>query len=278
MADGGGASVPTRSPSRRRPLEGKRILVTRPKDQARSLTGALEALGASVIAAPAIRIQPPDDFAPLDRAIRKLERFDWIVFTSVNGVRAFFERRRRARPDASLARVRFAAIGPATARALEAHDPSIAAEVVPERYVAEDVFRALKEADELSGKRILLPRADIAREALPRLLREAGAFVVVVCAYRTEPDAESIERAVRLAEKGGVDLVTFTSGSTVRSFFEVARSRSPKASFEFACASIGPITSAALRGLGLEPDVEAAEHTADGLVEAILHHYGSARS
>jgi uroporphyrinogen III methyltransferase/synthase len=255
------------------PLAGKRIVVTRPRAQASSFTAKLEALGANVVEAPAISIEPPEDYGPLDRALRELTSFDWVIFTSANGVHAFFERRRQASAEIPLSGVRFAAIGPATAGVLEREEPSIHADVVPDRYVAEDVFRVLNDKESLSGKRILLPRASIAREALPDLLRDAGATTVVVTAYRTEPALESIERAVRLAESGDIDLVTFTSGSTVRSFFDVAKARGKTPRLSIACASIGPITTSVLREVGVAPVVEAKEHTADGLVEAIVDYY-----
>lgn len=250
-------------------LAGKRVVVTRPRHQARPLTEALRRLGAEVLEAPAIRIEPPDDYGPFDRALRELAAYDWVVFTSANGVDAFFERLDATAESADLARVRAAAIGPATADALA--DRGVRAEVIPERYVAEDVFRALSEADDLAGRRVLLPRADIAREALPDLLKRAGARVDVVVAYRTVPADDEIREAAELVRNDGVDVVTFTSASTARSFFHSVpvASLSPRV----AAASIGPITSKALRELGVEPRIEAEHYTVEGLVEAILRHY-----
>jgi uroporphyrinogen III methyltransferase/synthase len=244
------------------PLRGRRIIVTRPRHQAESLRSALEALGADVVVAPAIRIEPPADWAPLDAAIDRADNYDWIVFTSVNGVEAFFDR------ATSTPRCEFAAIGPATEDALS--ERGVRASVVPERFVAEEVFEAMSRRTDLSGKKILLPRADIAREALPKLLRDAGGDVDVVVAYRTTPASEDIERALALVRDASVDAVTFTSGSTVRSFFssadEAVRARVTP-------ASIGPITSDALREENVEPVIEAERYTTEGLVEAIRRHF-----
>jgi uroporphyrinogen III methyltransferase / synthase len=251
-------------------LTGKRIVVTRPRHQARPLTEALRRLGAEVVEAPAIRIEPPNDYAPLDRALRALTTYDWIVFTSANGVEAFFERRSSVDPAGDATALRFAAIGPATNDCLV--ERGLRAEVIPDRFIAEDVFRALSEAEDLAGKRILLPRADIARQTLPDLMREAGAVVDVVVAYRTVPAKEEIRAAAALVREDAIDVVTFTSASTAKSFFDAISpaSLSPRV----AAASIGPVTSRALRDLGVEPAIEAERYTVDGLVEAILRHCG----
>ena len=246
----------------RKPLHGRRIVVTRPRHQAESLRNALAALGADVVVAPAIRIEPPADWAPLDGALAHADDYDWIVFTSVNGVEAFFDR------VTSTPRSAFAAIGPATADAL--CERGVEATVVPERFVAEEVFEALSRHTDMSGKKVLLPRADIAREALPKLLRDAGADVDVVAAYRTVASSEDIERATALVRDGSVHAVTFTSGSTVRSFFSAA---DDAVRARVAPASIGPITSEALREENVEPVIEAERYTTDGLVEAIRQHF-----
>lgn len=251
-----------------RPLAGRRIAVTRPRHQAASLVAALEALGAAVLEAPAIRIEPPEDRRPLDEALARLERYDWIVFTSVNGVEAFFRRlSERSLPIPE--RAAFAAIGPATARALRDH--GCEPRVVPERFVAEEVFRALSEEGAVRGRRFLLPRAEIAREALPRLLREAGADAEVVVAYRTVPEDSGVRAAADAVARGEVDAVTFTSASTARSFFDAVSPESVRG--KTAAASIGPITSAALVALGVPPAIEAETYTVEGLVEAIARHF-----
>ena len=248
--------------ARKTPLRGRRIIVTRPRHQAASLKNALATLGADVVVAPAIRIEPPVDGAPLDAAVARADDYDWIVFTSVNGVEAFFDR------ATSTPRSEFAAIGPATADALS--ERGVRASVVPERFVAEEVFAALSRHTDLSGKKILLPRADIAREALPNLLRDAGCDVDVVAAYRTTPASEDIERAIALVRDSSVDAVTFTSGSTVRSFFSSA---DDTVRARVTPASIGPITSDALREENVEPVIEAERYTTEGLVEAIRRHF-----
>ena len=180
------------------PLSGKLIVVTRPRHQAGSLAERLRALGAQVVEAPAIRIVPLEDWGPVDAALDRLATYDWIVFTSVNAVEAFFGRLAAPLP----ARLRFAAIGPATAEALVGR--RVTPEVVPERFIAEDVYRALSDRVDLTGKKFLLPRADIAREALPRLLREAGADVDVVAIYRTVPAKAEIAQAAALVAEGKV--------------------------------------------------------------------------
>ena len=247
------------------PLSGKLIVVTRPRHQAGSLAERLRALGAQVVEASAIRIVPLEDWGPVDAALDRLATYDWIVFTSVNAVEAFFGRLAAPLP----ARLRFAAIGPATAEALVGR--RVTPEVVPERFIAEDVYRALSDRVDLTGKKFLLPRADIAREALPRLLREAGADVDVVAIYRTVPAKAEIAQAAALVAEGKVDVVTFTSGSTVRGFFEdidpTTLGEKPLP------ASIGPITSAALREIGVFPRIEATSFTTAGLVEAIVRHF-----
>jgi uroporphyrinogen III methyltransferase/synthase len=252
------------------PLAGRTILVTRPRRQSRPLADALRRLGATVIEAPAIEIEPPSDFRPLDEAIGRLATYDWVVFTSANGVEAFFDRLSEVRPQALSSSPKLAAIGPATAESLR--ERGYEADVVPGKYVAEDVFRAIAGRVELSGKRFLLPRADIAREALPELLRAAGAIVDVVIAYRTVRNDEEMRRASELVERGELDMVTFTSASTARSFFARVDPRSLENRAR--AASIGPITSNALRELGVTPAVEAERFTTEGLVEAILRHYG----
>ncbi len=251
------------------PLSGRVIVVTRPRRQSRPLADALRRLGATVVEAPAIEIEPPSDFRALDEALGRIAKYDWVVFTSVNGVEAFFDRLSEVGPQASLSSQRFAAIGPATAESLR--ELGFEAEVVPEKFVAEEVFRSIADRGDVSGKRFLLPRADIAREALPELLRAAGGIVDVVVAYRTVPAEEEMRRASSLVERGEVDMVTFTSASTARSFFAKLDPRAVEG--RAVAASIGPITSNALRGLGVRPAVEAERFTTDGLVEAILRHY-----
>jgi uroporphyrinogen III methyltransferase/synthase len=255
------------------PLRGWRIVVTRAREQAAELTASLRLRGADVIEAPAIRIEPPLDWTPLDGAIGRLERYDWIVFTSTNGVRFFMDRLHTLERQPSVLRqAKLAAIGPATRAELESH--GLRADIVPKRFIAEEVFEALGRSGRLEGSRILLPRADIAREALPELLRAEGAHVDVVVVYRTVAAREEIRRAVDLVLEGEVDAVTFTSGSTVRSFFSVLED-TERLRGRFIPASIGPITSQALRDEGFPPGIEAEEYTSEGLVEAIVEYYAA---
>lgn len=252
-------------------LTGRRILVSRAREQSAGLTDGLRRHGAEVVEAPAIRIEPPSSWAPLDQAIQALPSYDWVLFTSVNGVKYFLQRMRSLGMDTKgLKAVKLAAIGPATREELETH--ALAVDVVPERFIAEEVFRALKRSGPLRGRRALLPRADIAREALPELLRKEGMQVDVVVAYRTVTAREDIRRGVDLVTRGLIDAVTFTSGSTVRSFFSAVEDRESLRG-KFIPASIGPITSRALREQGFEPIIEAERYTTDGLIEAIVTYY-----
>ena len=253
----------------RRPLFGRRVVVTRARAQAGELSAELEKLGAEVHEFPTIEIQPPKDFEPLDAAIRVLDSFGWIVFTSVNGVEAFLARLRhhgmdlRAVPrDAKLA-----AIGPATAQKLE--DAGFRVDVVPEEYRAEALIGAL-DANSLAGERILIPRASVAREILPEKLREAGAEVVVPPAYESIPSSEGREELSRRLHSGEIDCVTFTASSTVENFvraFGAEESARLLAGTRVAC--IGPITADTARKHGLRVGVEAEEYTISGLVEAV---------
>jgi uroporphyrinogen III methyltransferase/synthase len=250
------------------PLEGKCIVVTRPERRARSLAEALRSLGARVIEAPAIRIEPPSDAGPLENALDRIRssEYDFVAFTSANAVEIFFERLSERIPSS----LRFAVVGKATAASLE--ERGLVAHVIPERFTAEETFRALEAVESLSGKRFLLPRADIARPTLAELLESRGAVVDSVEAYRTVPDPEGVRRACELVVDGEVDVVTFTSASTVTSFFAGLEEIDPGggARSRFAAASIGPVTSSALRRLGVEPSLEAEPSTTAGLVGAIV--------
>ena len=247
----------------RRPLFGKRVVVTRARAQASDLSEALEGLGAEVLQFPTIRITVPADAEPLRRAVRCVEEYDWLVFTSVNGVGHFWEALSDAGRDTrALGATRVCAIGPATAEALRTR--GVAPDLVPDRYVAEAVVDALVR-DGVEGRRVLLARADIARDVLPQGLRAAGAEVDDVVAYRTVVDGDGSDQLRGELGRGGVDLVTFTASSTVRSFVDYVGRELGGAKV----ASIGPITSQTARDLGLPVHVEADEFTIDGLVRAI---------
>jgi uroporphyrinogen III methyltransferase/synthase len=256
------------SDGRKRPLAGKCVVVTRPENRARPLAQALTEMGARVVLAPAIRFEPPRDPRPLDDALARLAAYDFVVFTSATAVDAFFDRVETAPPPRRLPPIRFVAVGPKTAESLRRR--GYHSDVVPERYTAEGLGEALLAVEEVRGKRFLLPRADIAREVLIDLLESLGASVDAVVAYRTVPATEEIRHAVELVKAGQVDVVTFTSGSTARSFLEALPDR--ELSRRFVAASIGPATSFALRELGVEPTVEAAISTTEGLVDAIARY------
>jgi len=252
----------------RRPLFGRRIVVTRSRAQASELAAQLDALGAETIEAPAIRIEPPQDMRPLRDAARRAGEFDWIVFTSVNGVDAFFAALADNRQDArALGGRRIAAIGPATAARLAAH--GIRADLQPEAFTGAAVATALAAQGSLAGVRILLPRADIAPKELVETLAGKGAIACNVVAYRTAPDLSGRDAVRERLAQGEVDWLTFTSSSTVKNFLEAVGAEAVRAARP-KIASIGPTTSATLREAGLEPTVEADPHTIPGLVDAIV--------
>jgi uroporphyrinogen III methyltransferase/synthase len=254
----------------RRPLFGQRVVVTRARAQAGELSRELETLGAEVFEFPTIEIQAPDDFGPLDGAIRELDYFDWIVFTSVNGVEAFVERLRyhgldlRSVPQ----RAKVAAIGPATAHRVE--EAGLRVDVTPEEYRAEALIEALEDGP-LTGKRVLIPRAKVAREILPEKLREAGAEVVVPPAYESVPSSEGKGRLEELLESGEINCVTFTASSTVENFVRAfGEEVAARLLSRTRVACIGPITAETARKYNIGVDVEAGEYTIPGLVDAVL--------
>jgi uroporphyrinogen III methyltransferase / synthase len=252
-----------------RPLFGKRVVVTRARAQASGFAARLDAMGAEVVQFPTIRIVPAADEEPLLRAAREADGYDWIVFTSVNGVARFWAAMRAVGRDArALGGVSICAIGPATAAALELE--GVRADLVPEKFVAESVLEALRAEGDLTGRRVLLPRAELARSTLPEGLEAAGAEVTDVVAYRTVPDGGEAERFREMLAAGEVDLVTFTASSTVNNFVDLVGTAIGGA----VVASIGPITSATARERGLPVHIEASEYTIDGLLDAIRSFFG----
>jgi len=251
-----------------RPLVGQRIIVTRARAQAGELTEKLTQLGAKVIECPTIRIEPPEDVAPLQKAIQDLPKYDWLILTSVNGVEAFFNHLRAAGYDARrLAGVKVCAIGPATAKKLM--NFGIRPDLVPHRFVAESILEAFTSRDNIENQRILLARADISRKELHVGLLDMGAVVDEVVAYRTVRDELGKEQAVEAIKGDEVDWVTFTSSSTVRNFLEIIGLEKLEGK-KLKIASIGPITSTTIEESGLKVDVEAKEYTIPGLVEAMV--------
>jgi uroporphyrinogen III methyltransferase/synthase len=244
------------------PLFGRRIVVTRDRRQAPELAQPLEELGAEVLLAPVIEIRPPADPGPLRAALARLSSYDWLIFTSVNGVRSFIQHLDASGCDLRSLRARICAIGPATRAAVEALHLKV--DRMPAEYVAESLLEALA-ADDLENKRVLLPRAAVARDLAPAELARRGAHVDVVEAYRTAPP-EDCRAAVAEALARGPHWITFTSSSTVRNFAQAAAGLPLEG---VRIASIGPVTSKTARELGFEVAVEAQPHTVPGLVEAI---------
>jgi len=247
-----------------RPLFGRRIVVTRAAAQAPLLSERLRELGAEVVEMPATRVVRLD-LSPLRDAVARIGEYQWIIFTSQNGVAIFWEQLLGSGLDArALAGVRIAAVGPATAGALLEH--GIVVDVVPERFVAESLLEKLAERDDVAGARVLYVTAEGAREVLPEGLEELGAIVQRIDAYRSIVDGTGAKRLRRALEEGNVDLVTFTSASSVRGYVETV---GEELSRRAPAASIGPATSEAIRAAGIDLKVEAKESTIDGLVEAI---------
>jgi uroporphyrinogen-III synthase len=251
-------------------LAGIRILVGRARHQASELSAGLRKLGADVIEIPFIEIHKPSSYQPLDSALNRLHEYDWLILTSVNGVEAVWERvRKLGLPTSDLKKPKIAAIGPATKRAIENHELKV--HVVPKEYVAESVVRSLH--DQVKGKRILLARAKVARDVIPRELRKRGARVDVAEAYETVVPLASRARlrSLLLDSKRRPDVIAFTSSSTARNFAALLGPRQPSALIPTGIrfASIGPVTSATLRELGMDPHIEAKEYTIPGLIEAI---------
>jgi uroporphyrinogen-III synthase len=258
-----------RKPNEVRPLAGTRILVGRARHQASRLSAGLRSLGASVVEIPFIEIRKPQSFQSLDDALKNLKSYDWLVLTSVNGVEAMWERRRKFRLTRKHFRhLQIAAIGPATKQALL--KSGLKVKMVPEEYVAESVVRGLR--DKVSGKRVLLVRAKVARDVIPEELRAAGAKVDVVEAYETVVPKKSRDRLRTLMKDSTrrPHLVTFTSSSTARNFAELLGPAGTRSLRDVQLASIGPVTSATLRELQLPVAIEAREFTMSGLIRAIL--------
>jgi len=247
----------------RLPLFGRRIVVTRAREQAGTLSQSLRALGAEVIELPTIEIRPAPDYAALDNAIAALASYDWLLFTSTNGVRFFLDRLDAGTVDLRAIRGRICAIGPATREALERFHLKV--DVMAEQYVAEGLLTALS-GHNLSAARVLIARAAVARDTLPAELTRRGAHVDVVEAYRTLPPEDLAERAAALLARQP-DWITFTSSSTARNLVNATGAAALQ---NVRTASIGPITSATLRELGVPVTIEAAEFTVPGLIEAIL--------
>jgi len=248
------------------PLSGIRVMVTRSSDQARILSAKLQNLGATTIEIPMIEVTTPSDTGPIDRSIRDLTKYDWIIFTSVHGVEFFLQRMAVLHvPFSNLGSVKIATIGPATSIALQNIGRS--PDYVPSEFLSENIAPGL---GRLEGKRILLPRADIASQKLPIQLREMGACVDEVVAYWTITPRELNSNRLRAGLESGVNVITFTSPSTVRNFAKaLERAGGSKYLNSVKVACIGPVTAEAARRVGMTVGIIAQPHTIDALVEAI---------
>lgn len=257
-----------------RPLLGKTIVVTRTRDQASGLVERLADLGADCLEFPTIRIAPPSDWSGMDQSIRRIEEYDWIFFTSPNGVRFFFERLEHLLLDWRILKgLKIGVIGPATAQALGTFH--IRPDLIPEKYQAEHLLESLSHIP-LTNQKILIPRAEQAREILPEGLRQMGAEVSVVSAYQTLPVSEGKEPLREKLEQGEVDCLTFTSSSTVINFLALfPRQEILPLLKKITIACIGPITAQTARNNGLQVTITAEDYTIPGLVQAIENHYSS---
>jgi uroporphyrinogen III methyltransferase / synthase len=254
-----------------KPLFGRRILVTRAREQASEFARRLEAAGAEVVEYPAITIAPPESFRPLDAAIGRLQEFRWLILTSVNGVRYFWERLAAAGKDArDLAGLNVAAIGPATAEALATR--GIRADLVPPEFKAEGLLEALAGVD-LSGVGVLIARAAEAREILPETLAARGARVEVVPAYRTVQNAEDAAALRAMLEEKSIHAVTFTSSSTVRNFLDAVGPEAVELLRGVVVASIGPITAETAARHGIDSQVVPERYTIPALTQALVRHF-----
>ena len=254
-------------------LAGKRILVTRPAGEAKVLSTKLNALGATTIEVPTIEITEPINSIPLDKSIRNLTKYDWVIFTSVQGVRFFVNRMAKLEISTKILNdLKIAAIGSATADALELAGKK--ADFIPDAYLTE---RIASDLGDVRGRFILLPRANIASKKLPLQLRQRGAIVEEVTAYRTLiPPHLTSDLLVEILESG-IDLVTFTSPSTVHNFVQILNEKkyAEKLLKNIKAACIGPVTGKAAERLGINVPIIANTHTAEALVEAIVNEIGN---
>lgn len=251
----------------KKPLFGRTIVVTRAREQASESAALFARKGARVIQFPTIKIRPLEDLRKLDEAVAGISRYGWLVFTSVNGVRFFRERLYALNLDArALYGVKIAAIGPATAKAVE--DMGVHADLVPSSYVAESVAHAMLTLG-MKGQRVLIPRAREARDVLPKALRDAGADVDVIAAYDNVPSEENRDAVLKALEDGSIDCITFGSSSTVRNFLasiplEILQ-KFPNVRF----AAIGPVTAKTMQDMGLNVDIMPKEFTIPALADAV---------
>ena len=258
-----------------RPLFGKRVLVTRALEQAGDFTRILEAQGADPIAFPTIKTTAPSSWNELDRAIKRLSSYDWTIFTSVNGVKYFFERLYKLGYDIrELKGVKICAIGPMTAKAVT--DLGIKVDLMPKEFKAEGVLEAFGKR-KIKGKKFLLARAAVAREILPEEIKRLGGKIDVAPAYRTVKPAKAAKELTELFKEGGVDIVTFTSSSTVTNFVSMfKRKELPGLLKDCTIAAIGPITANTAKGYGIKVDIMPKDYTIPALTEAMAKYFKGA--
>jgi uroporphyrinogen III methyltransferase/synthase len=251
-------------------LFGKGIVITRPERQADELAVLLEKEGAQAINFPTIKIVPPQDWNALDGAINKLDMYDWLIFTSANGVQYFFERLFALNKDIrALKGIKICCIGPATAEQITKR--GIKVDLVPEHYISEGILKSFAEID-MQKKKVLIPRAAQARDILPEGLKKMGALVDVVTAYATVSSGEKKKKLEELIREKHIDVITFTSSSTITNFLEImGKDFSIPPQIKIAC--IGPVTAATARKAGLKVDIQKDEYTMPGLVHALIDYF-----
>jgi uroporphyrinogen III methyltransferase/synthase len=256
-------------------LKGKRILITRARSQALSLAQSIESLGGEVVEFPTIEIKPPARYESLDEAIKQITSYDWLIFTSVNGVDQFLNRfEKLGKSVADLVAIEVGAIGPETAKRLTA--AQIRLSLVPKQYQAEGILVELLSKN-LFGKRVLIPRAAKARDILPETLRQRGARVDVVEAYQTVLPQTDVAAVQKLLRDGKIDVITFTSSSTATNFAAMLHDQDlPRLLSRVVIACIGPITKKTVEDLGMRPQIVSEEFTIPGLVNAIVDYFARA--
>ncbi|PAB60846.1 uroporphyrinogen-III C-methyltransferase [Anaeromicrobium sediminis] len=251
-------------------LFGKKVLVTRTRKQASRLSEKLEGLGAETVEFPTIEIKRPDDFKEIDKDMKKMDTYDWIIFTSVNGVNSFFERMKALKMDIRhMGQGKICAIGPATKDALE--EKGLIVEYMPDVYRAEAIVELIKDKIK-PGEKVLLPRADIARTVLIEELKKLGAQVTNMAIYETIVPDSKREELIDTLQNNNIDIITFTSASTVRNFITILGEENKGLLKDSKLAMIGPITADAAKDLGLTCHIEADKYTIDGLVKAIRNY------
>lgn len=252
-------------------VRGKRILVTRARGQSAEFATKLKNLGAEVIEYPTIEILPPRSWRGLDSAIDKLNSYDWMIFTSVNGVNFFWQRLKDKKKDHSFSSQKVIAIGPATAKRLK--EKGIRVTSMPKEFVAEGILKRF-EKKKIQGKRILLARAKKARDVLPKGLRKMGAVVDVIEAYRTVKPRGGSNRLKQLLTDGKIDVITFTSSSTANHFTELLKEDDLKKILKgIVIACIGPITAQTAKRWGIKVQIQPKQYTIPALAQAIKEYF-----